>query len=113
MLRAISQLKKRDDIVITKPDKGFVVVVLDKSDYVRLIKESSINDETKYAPVSLERPKTRGRAPKFYIHYLKGRRNCPRLYNGILPKNIADSVVQKGSRLHITTAFLKPTRRRL
>ena len=42
MLRAINQLKKRDDIVITKPDKGSSVVVMDKSDYVRLLKESSI-----------------------------------------------------------------------
>ena len=58
MLRAISQLKKREDIVITKPDKGSGVVVMDKSDYVRLLKESLINDETKFAPVSLERPKT-------------------------------------------------------
>ena len=45
MLRAISQLKKRGDIVITKPDKGTGVVVMDKSDYVRLLKESSISDE--------------------------------------------------------------------
>ena len=52
--------------VITKPDKGTGVVVMDKSDYVRLLKESSISDETKFAPVSLERPKTRGRPPKFY-----------------------------------------------
>ena len=49
MLRAISQLKKRDDLVITKPDKGSGVVVMDKSDYdVRLLKESSIKGETKY-----------------------------------------------------------------
>ena len=27
------KLKKRDDIVITKPDKGSGVVVMDKSDY--------------------------------------------------------------------------------
>ena len=57
MPRAINQLKKRDDIVITKPDKGSGIVVMDKSDYVRLLKESLINDETKFAPVSLERPK--------------------------------------------------------
>ena len=64
MLRAIGQLKKRDDIVITKPNKGSGVVVMDKSDYVRLLKESSINDMTKFIPVSVERPKTRGRPPE-------------------------------------------------
>ena len=39
---------------------------MDKSDYVRLLKESSINDETKFKPVSAERPKMRGRPPKHF-----------------------------------------------
>ena len=39
MLRAIGQLKKRNDIIITKPDEGSGVVVMDKLDYVRLLKE--------------------------------------------------------------------------
>ena len=69
ILRAISQLKKRDDIIITKPDKGSGVVVMDKSDYVRLLMESSVNDETKFKPISLERPKTRGR-PSEHFHPL-------------------------------------------
>ena len=46
MLRAIGQLKKNDGIIITRPDKGSGVVVMDKSEYVRLLKEASINDET-------------------------------------------------------------------
>ncbi|XP_068684490.1 uncharacterized protein [Montipora foliosa] len=99
MLRAISQLKKRDDIVITKPDKGSGVVIMDKSDYVRLLKESSINDEEKFAPVSLERPRTRGRPPKFYHPLLQKEKELTSTVQKILPKNIADSVVQKGSRL--------------
>ena len=104
MLRAINQLKKRDDIVITKPDKGSGVVVMDKSDYVRLLKESSINDETKFAPVSLERPKTRGRPPfKIYLTLLEKEKEVFSAVQRILPKSIADSVVpsvvQKGSRL--------------
>ena len=33
LLRAIDELKRRDDIVITKPDKGSGVVVLDKTEY--------------------------------------------------------------------------------
>ena len=45
MLRAIGQLKKNEDIIITRPDKGSGVVVMDKSEYVRLLEEASINDE--------------------------------------------------------------------
>ena len=37
LLLAIEQLKQRDDIVITKPDKGSGVVVMDKSKYLPLI----------------------------------------------------------------------------
>ena len=39
---------------------------MDKSDHTRLLKEASINDETKFVPCNLERPKTRGRKPKHY-----------------------------------------------
>ena len=35
LLRAIEELKGRDDIVITKPDKGSGVVVLDKKSYTQ------------------------------------------------------------------------------
>ena len=72
---------------------------MDKSDYVRLFKESSINDETKFAPVSLERPKTRGRPPKIYHPLLQKEKEVSSAVQRILPKSIADSVVQKGSRL--------------
>ena len=99
MLRAISQLKKRDDIVVTKPDKGSGVVVMDKSDYVRLLKESSINDEAKFVPVSLERPRTRGRPLKHYHPLLQKEKELSSVVQRILPKAIADSVIQKGSRL--------------
>ena len=66
MLRAIGQLKKNDGIIITRPDKGSGVVVMDKSEYVRLLKEASINDETKFEHISHERPMTKGRPPKHY-----------------------------------------------
>ena len=66
LVRSINQLKKRDDIVILKPDKGSGVVVMNKSDYIRLLSEASINDETKFQPISLERPRTKGRPPKHY-----------------------------------------------
>ena len=34
LVKSIQQLKKRNDIVITKPDKGSGVVVMDKADYI-------------------------------------------------------------------------------
>ena len=46
LLIVIHQLKKRDNIVITKPDKGSGVVVMDKDEQLRLLAEASINDLT-------------------------------------------------------------------
>jgi len=99
LLRAISQLKKRDDINITRPDKGSAIVVMDKADYVHLLKEASINDESKFIPVQLERPKTRGRPPKHYHPLLQKEKELTSIVQRILPKQIADSGIQKGSRL--------------
>ena len=48
LLTAIKQLKRRDDIVITKPDKGSGVVVMDKSEYIHLLPEASVNDTSKF-----------------------------------------------------------------
>ena len=99
MLRAIGQLKKNEDIIITRPDKGSGVVVMDKSEYVHLLKEASINDETKFVHISLERPNTRGRPPKHYHPLLQKEKELASIVRRILPKSIADSLVQKGSRL--------------
>lgn len=63
--RAIQQLKRLSNIVVTKPDKGTVVVIMKKSDYVNLLSQaSSINDTSKFTPVSLQRPTTRVRLVK-------------------------------------------------
>ena len=48
LLQAINNLKRRDDIVITKPDKGSGVVVMDKADYLRLLCDASVCDSTKF-----------------------------------------------------------------
>ena len=98
-MRSINQLKKRDDIVIRKPDKGSGVVVINKSDYVRLLSEASINDETKFKSVSLERPRTTGRQPKHYHPLSERVKHLDSVVRRILPKHIADTVCQKGSRL--------------
>ena len=42
------------DIVITKPDKGSGVVVMDKEEYLHLLAEMSINDATKFRLVDPE-----------------------------------------------------------
>ena len=99
MLRAIGQLKKNDGIIITRPDKGSGVVVMDKSEYVRLLKEASINDETKFEHISHERPMTKGRPPKHYHPLLQKEKELASIVRRILPKSIADSLLQKGSRL--------------
>ena len=59
---------------------------MDKSDYVRLLKESSINDEEKFAPVSLERPRTRGRPPKSYHPLLQKEKELTSTVQKIVPK---------------------------
>ena len=99
LVRSINQLRKRDDIVIRKPDKGSGVVVMNKSDYVRLLSDASINDETKFKSVSLERPRTKGRPPKHYHPLLEREKHLDSVVRSILPKHIADTVCQKGSRL--------------
>ena len=45
--RAINRLRKNDDIIITKPDKGFGVVLLNKSDYVDKMNEI-LDDQSKF-----------------------------------------------------------------
>ena len=45
--RAINWLRKNDDIIITKPDKGSGVVLLNKSDYVDKMNDI-LNDQSKF-----------------------------------------------------------------
>ena len=66
LLTAIEQLKRQSDIVITKPDKGSGVVVMDKTEYIRLLSEASVNDTNKFSSVPLESPNSRSRPPKHY-----------------------------------------------
>lgn len=65
--QAINQLRRREDIVITKPDKGSGVVVMDKTEYIRLLSDASIKDTTKFTPINTERPKTRGQRTRGLI----------------------------------------------
>ena len=99
LLLAIEQLKRRDDIILTKPDKGSGVVVMDKSEYLRLLSEASINDASKFRPVPLEGPPSRGRPPTYYHPLLKKEKDLDSTVRRILPKPIADTVCPTGSRL--------------
>ena len=49
--------------------------------------------------VSLERPRTKGRPPKHYHPLLEREKHLDSVVRRILPKHIADTVCQKGSRL--------------
>ena len=66
LVKALNRLKKRDDIVITKPDKGSGVVVMDKPEYIRLLSAASVDNTSKFTHVDDKRPKMRGRPPKHF-----------------------------------------------
>ena len=98
LLRAISRLRKQQDIVISRSDKGSGVIILDKSQYLELLKKSSVNLTDKFAPVSLERSKTRGRPPKQYHPHLQREKDkVAWKIKKILPKSIADQLCPNGS----------------
>ena len=99
LLLAIEQLKRRDDITITKPDKGSLLVVIDKSEYLRLLSEPSINNSGKFRAVPLERPSSKGRPPTYYHPLLQKEKDSDSIVHRILPKSNADTVRPTGSRL--------------
>ena len=51
------------------------VVVMNKSDYVRLLSEGSINDGTKFKPIDSEKPRARGRPSEHYHPLLEKEKN--------------------------------------
>lgn len=66
LLVAIEELKRRDDIVITKANKGSRVFEVDKREYLRLLSDASVNDTSKFLAVPIEKSKSKGRPPKYY-----------------------------------------------
>ena len=74
LVNALNRLKKRDDIVITRPDKGSGVVVMDKTEYIRLLSAASVDNTSKFVPVDEKRPKKRGRPPKHFHPLLQKER---------------------------------------
>ena len=99
LVKALNRLKKRDDIVVTKPDKGSGIVVMDKSEYLRLLSAASIDDTTKFSRVDDKRPNLRGRPPKHYHSLLQKEKDVHSILHRILPQEIATSLSPKSSRL--------------
>ena len=79
LLKAIEEQRNRDGIVVTKPDGGSGVVVKDKSEYLCLPSEASINDTSKFSAV----------------------------ISKVLSKPIADSIRPEGSKLAHLYGLLK------
>lgn len=96
---AIAQLNQRDDIIITKPDKGSGVVIMDKAEYIRLLNKASIDDSTKFVPISSERPKAKSWPPKYYHPLLDEEKLFNNAIKRILSKDAAELLLSQGSRL--------------
>ncbi|XP_068728937.1 uncharacterized protein [Montipora capricornis] len=99
LVKALNRLKKRDDIVVTKPDKGSGIVVMDESEYLRLLSAASIDDPTKFSRVNDKRPNLRGRPPKHYHPLLQKEKDVHSILHRIRPQEIATSLSPKSSRL--------------
>ena len=68
--QAFQRLKKRDDIVFCKPDKGNGVVILNKTDYNRKI-QALINDKSKFKQLKEDPTEKRELCLQKYLRYLK------------------------------------------
>ena len=69
-----------------QPDKGSGVVIMDKEQYISLLKDASVNDHTKFRAVPSEKPKGKGRPPKYYHPLLKKRKPFPLSPTGLYQK---------------------------
>ena len=98
-MEALNCLKKREDIVVTKPDKGSGIAVMDKSQYIRLLNAASMDDVAKFALVDDKRPNLRGRPVKHFHPFLQKEKDVHSILHQILPENIATSLSPKSLRL--------------
>ncbi|KXJ18274.1 hypothetical protein AC249_AIPGENE15544 [Exaiptasia diaphana] len=72
---------------------------MDKDEYIRLLKKASVDHTNKFRVVSTERPKKRGRPPKYYHPLLEKEKDLHKTVHRILPGAIAECTCVKGSRL--------------
>lgn len=78
---------------------------MDKSKYLHLISEPSINDTSKFRPVDTQRPKTRGGPVKHLL--LQHEKQISAVIPKAPSKSIADSIRPNGSRLTHLCGLLK------
>ena len=83
-------------------------VVMDKSEYLRILPEVSMNVTNKFCALPLEGLKTKGRSQKNYHPLLQKEKIADSTVRRILPKIIADSVCPSGSRLAHLYGLQKP-----
>ena len=72
---------------------------MNKAQYTELLNKASFDNEEKFQSVSLERPKSKGRPAKHYHPLLQKEKQLDSAVRTIWPKEIADSIIPKGSRL--------------
>jgi len=96
--------------LITKPDKGSDVVVMDKLEYIRLLNEASIDHLTKFRPVSQQKPTTRGRPPKYYHPRLAKEKYLESVVPKILQKKQQTLSVREDLTVPTFMAFPKRTK---
>ena len=96
-MEALNRLKKLEDIFVTKPDKGSGIVVMDKSECIRLLSAASIDDVTKFARVDDKRPNLCGRPPKDFRPLPQKEKGVHSILHQILPEDITTSLSPKSS----------------
>lgn len=69
---------------------------MDRDKYIELLQRVSINNTSKFTPISLEQPKKRGRRIK---HFLEKEKDLNKLVKETLSPEEAADVIAKGSKL--------------
>ena len=101
LVKALSRLNERDNIVITRPDKGSGGVIMDKEEYLRLLRQASIADTSKFTPIDPNRPKTLGPPSKHFHPLLQKEKELKAVLHQVLPEKLAESLSSNDSRLSL------------
>ena len=74
-------------------------MVMDKTEYIRLLSAASIDNTSKFVHVDEKRPKRRGRPAQHFHPLLQKEKELRTALRQILPEEIANSLSPKSSRL--------------
>ena len=96
---ALVSLRNNDHIIVSKPDKGNGVVILDRTTYISLLRQASVDDSSKFRPVSRSEPRRVGRPTKHFHPLLKKENALRALLTATLPTAVAKQLSPQGSRL--------------